>query len=168
MFYSFYTTPTNVIKSQYPCSLPLQSFFSPLPSKCAPHAAPGSLSAFPVLRSHLGPSHRPLSRFLGKRWKHFERNRKFSKSKQCFWLGLSICQECVLLPVPALRQAGGPTHRPRRGDKGREAELARSTAQPGDETAELLQHTGAGMLARAGQHSTLLGKSRKIPFKWQE
>lgn len=61
------------LQDTYKCdqiSIPLFSaltiFFSPLPSECTPHAAPGSLSAFPVLRSHLGPSHRPLSRFLGR------------------------------------------------------------------------------------------------------
>lgn len=71
----------------------------------------------------------------------------------------------------AFRHPGGREEqriRPRCGDEGRGAELARSTAQPGDETGQLLLRTGAGMLARAGQHFKLLRKSRKIPVKWQE
>lgn len=41
-------------------------FSSTLPPNCTPHVALGSLLTSQVLRSHLGPSPRPLSRFLGR------------------------------------------------------------------------------------------------------
>lgn len=151
MFYSFYKTPTNVIKSRYPCSLHWQSFFFF-------SSSPSSLSAFLVLRSHLGPSRLPLSRFLGRDENTLsETGSSASQNIVSGWGYPFVRSACFYL----CWLSGGPTHPSAAGEKGREAELASSTAQPGDEMGELLQHTGAGMLARPEQHLTLSGKSRK-------
>lgn len=80
-------------------SIPLFSapalFSSALPPNCTPRAAPGLLSTSPMLRSHLGPSHRPLSRFLGKRRKRVcplsERGSSASQNIACAELVRVIC-----------------------------------------------------------------------------
>lgn len=121
-------------------------------------SSPSSLSAFLVLRSHLGPSRLPLSRFLGRDENTLsETGSSASQNIVSGWGYPFVRSACFYL----CWLSGGPTHPSAAGEKGREAELASSTAQPGDEMGELLQHTGAGMLARPEQHLTLSGKSRK-------
>lgn len=183
LFFNFFCKKSNLItltawdvlqflQDTYKCDqilIPLFSaltvFFSPLASECTPHAAPGSLSTFPVLRSHLGPSRQPLSRFLGRDENTLsETGSSASQNIVSGWGYPFVRSACFYLCRHSGRQEVQRI-RPCRGDKGREAELASSTAQPGDETGELLQHTGAGMLARAGQHLTLSGEKQKNAFQ---
>lgn len=165
MFYSFYKTPTNVIKSWYPCSLPWHFFFLLFPLSTHPMQPPGSLSAFPALRSHLGPSHRPLSRFLGRDENTLsERGSSASRSSVSGW-GYPFVW-CVFVPVRSGMRAAGTAH----PTAARGWRTGSGTCQ---KRCSARRWKGSAPAAHRSRNAswgwaTLLGKSRKIPFKWQE